>query len=531
LPVKKGFEEVQQTFKSEAVSTLYLPEVNETIIPKKPVKPKEKTEAQMQQEFMKEFDRRLDSMLKLCKEYYDKIKNERINWVPAPPRTDFRYCTACDSGRQQRWEREYEVWRKELLGKDEQFMVLTMQLYRAVNLVVPTEEHAAIGKILDPLYKLILDRCVTRIDLLIKNYGSDPARVHAIAKFGIGIERQWIFTVSDDKSNTDIVNRVLIPGYQALARMIMKAQVEYDYPIALNVQLIMQTERQFQLLTGEEDRVWDFNKVIDFNKFRMNGLISGKVNGKGGYMLAELKGENYFSAVPDKNCKLQWLLMGPNINKMEWTLIAGEARGAGGAITPAGTRDFVTNSKMRLDFCDDINNSDDTVEIFPFHHAQDNELWNVPKVGVQKMPYTNGILMTCFIDVERAKRMAAKYQNPEEVEKLKQQMLDKYKDFEKNNAGGLNGKDASQMSSADLQKLAQAMKSGKQVGEIAQTASMDYLFKVAPRNKDPKILMEKLDGRLLFPQNPGIEYAWFHLTLQQDPTSPYSLAERISSNR
>ncbi|MGB8192200.1 MAG: hypothetical protein WCF67_09790, partial [Chitinophagaceae bacterium] len=263
-------------------------------------------------------------------------------------------------------------------------------------------------------------------------------------------------------------------------------------------------------------------ELINFNQFKMQVKVSAKVSGDGAYQLAEVQGDNWYAAVPDKQCKLQWILMGPDKNKLKVKLMAAEMRGKGASVPYVGTKDWeAPKPKMRIDFC---GNSADTVEAYTFQAENGQELWQLPPQGPTKMSAMNTVLTACFIDVQRTMEKAAFFKTPGNVEKMKQQMQQQYNEFIKNGGADM-AKNASSINPQDMQKMMQmanAMGAGNKIGELVQSSNPgSYLFLPQVYNKQKIILKERLNGKEIFPENTATEYAWFHLSLEQDPDSPY----------
>ncbi|MGB8191173.1 MAG: hypothetical protein WCF67_04595, partial [Chitinophagaceae bacterium] len=123
---------------------------------------------------------------------------------------------------------------------------------------------------------------------------------------------------------------------------------------------------------------------------------------------------------------------------------------------------------------------------------------------------------------------AAYYKTPGNIEKTKQQMEQQYQQFMKN--GGKDfAKNAANMSPQDIQKmmqLANAMNASNKIGELVNTTSIgSYLFLPQVSNKQRLVFKERLNGKELFPENSATVYAWFHLSFEQDPDSPYNVKD------
>lgn len=448
--------------------------------------------------------------------YYEKHKNDVITYVPAPPRNDYSYCTPCDSSVESRFQQEYKVFMKEFLGEDERMMHLTWAIMRDAQLAFSEEESNEINGLVYPVMTWILDRTDKKTRLLVQKYIDDPARVRTISMIGLSIGRmqQLLGLGKDDNFYLDVFLR----GQLALAKLIEKAIKEYDYSIALNIQMMFSVERQFQLTDSDLPRMtlWD---MLNFNQFKMNVDLSAKISGTGYMQLAHVRGDNWFAAMPDENCKLKWVLMGPDKDKLTVKLLAADIRGNGGQAVYVGTKDWEASKPLlRIDFC---SGAKDTAELYAFQAKNSQELWAYPKIGTRHLAMMNVVLTGCFVDLARARQKAATI-NPD---KLKQEMMQQYQEFMKNGGKDMMDKSAAQMNPQDVQKmmqLAKAMDAGKKMTELVHSPTIaSYLLLPTVHNKSKVIFKERLNGKEVFPENRATEYAWLHVTFEQDPDSPY----------
>ncbi len=508
-PVKKAFTNVSSDFASSLSNTISLPELP-TI-----AKPSKGGPSFDEDTYADELDAPMAEVLA----YYEKVKNEKITWVPTPPRMDYSYCASCDSSAEKLYERDFEVFKNELLGQDEYYYTKALSIMHHAQLVMPEQRMNEVNNLMRTVFDFLTERQVAKVRLLVKNHINDPSRVLAIIKIGLPIERQRQLLGSSDT----FLDEFYIAGMHTLAKMLQKAMNEYDYPIALNVDLILSLERYYQLMGITSEKSWQMDEMLNFNRFKMSVKTSAKMSGGGGYILAELEGDNYFSAIPDKQCKLQWILMGPNEHKMQYKLLAAEAS----ELRYVGSKNWASDPpKINVDFCDETKK--DSIEMFLFHESSHKELWQVPNMGVMQLSEVAAVMMGCFINKERIKQIKERFNNPAEVQKLLKSMNNDAAKFMANsNNGTLNGKSPSQMTPQEIQKLAMAMNDAKAVLDKVHEAAFTYLFELHPGNRTPLVLKESIDGKVIFPENANTEYAWMHISLQHDPNSPYKLMNKI----
>jgi hypothetical protein len=519
-PVNKAFTSVYNDL-SGAVSNIYtIPELIPGARPARKAGP-----FYTYEEYFDELDAPIADVLA----YYEKIKNEKINWVPAPPRKDYSYCNSCDSAAGRTYDRDFEIFEEELMGKDDDYFRKVLTIMRHAQLVMSEERMDEVNNLMRPVFDFLINRQVEKVRLLAAKYINDPSRVHAIIKVGLPVERHRQLLGMVEK-NDDFLDSFFSAGLLSLAKMLEKAKNEYDYPIALNVELILTLERHYQLMGTTGEKPWQLDEMLNFNQFKMNVKASAKMSGNGGYLLAELKGDNYFSAIPGKDCRLQWILMGPDHQKAKYDLMAAEVRGPGGELTYVGSKNWASDApRLRLDFCNEA--EEDSIEMFLFHEASHKELWVVPGMGTMQLSEVAAVMMGCFIDEERVRQIKDRFSDPKEVQKLMKGINDKAASFMSNNKGGLNGKSPAQMSAQEIQQLSLAMNDTKAIMDKIHESAFTYLFKLEPNNRNSLLLRESINGKELFPRNAATEYAWLHIRLEQDPKSPYNLMSRMTAIR
>jgi hypothetical protein len=259
---------------------------------------------------------------------------------------------------------------------------------------------------------------------------------------------------------------------------------------------------------------------LSFNHFKMSINVSEKMGADAVYVISQIRGDNYFAAIPDTNCKLKWILLGPDKDKMKFNL---ESVDYVAPVKPhyVGTKDWYSDKPiMNLDFCNDA----DTVEPGQFYPVGLKEKWVYPApLGLQYFPVISSAITTCFLNKERLYEKAAYWNNEEHVAELKAKMLAEHEKFMKNSKN-LLGKDPSKMSSAEMMKMASAMTATDKMHDLIQAPSViNFFVKTKAENKNRIVFKEQLNGRELFPDNPAIIYAYFNIQLEQDPNSPYML--------
>jgi hypothetical protein len=534
-PLKDAFEEIDENFEDALSTTIEIPNtLNGTSNPGSAVRGPLNFQEDASDE---ETEKAIADILA----YMQQHKDDPIGNLPVPPAKDLRYCSRCDKNVDDMYRNACREFEKEFYGEEKDIALEILRLERKTQLeaekipaAAGSEEYAeSVRERLDNVRNFLMVRTLRKANKLIELYKNDPFRCQEVCLVALSLERQREllgdgvsetitypdgFKIQVDKSDKEAINMDAINGMiGTLFKMIEKAMIEYDYSLALNPVLILGVERQRELLgTGESNYSEDIvSKYVKFNRFKLSIHISGKLSGSGFYQTAELKGDNYFGALPDPNdtisCGLKWVLLGPDPAEkvMKFDLVDAKMLGNGGELIYAGTKSWKSNQpKIKINFC---GNGNDTIEVFSFQPYIGKETWIVPKYGSMDMLVMSNVLLGCFMDVNRARQDA----NSVNAEKMKQQMMEAYQKFQKNYSAS-SAPSASQISS--MMNMAKAVSDGSKVSEIAQNNSIgSYLIKPVIQNKNKIVFKERLNGKELFPQNTSTEYAWLDISFEEDP--------------
>lgn len=461
------------------------------------------------------FDEAMQEVL----DFYEKHKNETIFYVPTPPRREFSYCLMNNKAVAANYERDFEQFRKDLVGRDEDIFQLCLKLYHHSEVFLDNEGKLDTDKKLTPVTSMLLKRQYDRAMLLINQFSNDPYRCWSVFRMSLLIDRQLALVGWYDEAQTIyIVWSSMENAIKSWALMFEKAMQDYDYPVALNIYAILGIERIAQL--HDLDYNIPLDKLIKFNRFKLNMHVSSKISVDGGYQLAELNGDNWFSALPDSSGRLVWILIGPLVNKVSMTLVAAEFRGKID-FPYIGTRKWESQyPKMKIDFCDQ---QKDTLDIYMFHADGFKETWVFPQPqGAIDINIVPGILAATFLDVERINNNRNEIKNdPAVMERMKKDMLAKLEQMKKNGAA-MPVANKGSMTTMQLAGMAEFRKLQHEMMQNSkQYDPLKFVFKPQPQKRSPVLLQEKLNGKELFPQNTSTEYAWFHLKLEQDPGCPF----------
>jgi hypothetical protein len=466
----------------------------------------------------------LDKMIEEMHHYMDVHKEDKFTalLLPVPPKFDYTYCYSCDAEKKEVYKKALEKFKKELAEVDEDIVIIK-KAYAASHQAYLTRTGASNETIQNELNDVIVfiwERTFRKMMVLMEKYFNDPERCPALLQVALSVERQFQITGSP----VHFPDGYYLQALKTMSGHIAKAIDENDYTIALNLQFIIGIERQFQLFTGGTMPDDILTKALAFNQFKLNMDISAKISGNGGYQLVQVKGNNWFSAIPDSTCRLKWILVGPYVDKTKMDLLAAEIKGNGGAIIYTGTK--VWNSDIptiKADFCKNDNRID-SITAYPFYPEGHKEIWNIPGKGPTNAALAATVLMGCFVDEARSHADAAKFSNPANVEKIKREMMAQYQAMMKNYKSGKMTMPASAASITELSQMAAGVQNSNIISELIHSANTGrYIFEPPVHNKEKIVLKERLNGKELFPANIATEYAFFHLLLEHDPDGPYPI--------
>lgn len=472
-----------------------------------------------------EEDDPFEEILKKVRAFTENHKDDDLGILPVPPVYNYAYCFPCDSIANDRYDKEKDRFHAAIMGlyTDLQIEVLTMcqQIQRTYGDALYKEENEAIKKQHDEafaFYEFFLQTAAKKAVLLVDKYKNDPYRIPAVLEFVLSTDRLLQLQGSSDESafgNMDYWFPMMNTLYQFFSNKLK----EKDYTVGLNVNAILRFERTNQLLGILKDKGHQlFDDLMKFNQFKINSNITAKLGNDDGHIMGHVRGDNWFYAIPDAaTCRLNWTMANSPIDRLaRYKLLAAEMVGA--PVEYVGTKDWQSQPPViKMDFCyKEGEEVVDSILANTFHPEGFRERWKFPEpVGVIEVEQVSGILMTSFLNVEQVKKEAEAI-NKEKMEKMQKDMQAKYMKMASNNA--------TDMSKMTLKMQADMEKLNREIREmLVKSNPLRYVFTPQVNNKTANIFKERLNGKELFPENGGIEYAWFHLHMDHDPDGPYPL--------
>jgi hypothetical protein len=249
-------------------------------------------------------------------------------------------------------------------------------------------------------------------------------------------------------------------------------------------------------------------EFVNINRFKVSIDVQAGLSKDGATTGVHMMGDNFFRAVPDSNCVLQWTLTEPDVSKMQFDLKTATMHTADVTPVYSGTKKWKSApANLRLDFCKE---EKDTAFLFGFSPVDGKEVWTAQgaPIPAQVIPTT---LLMCFVDVERAQANASDASLQARMEQEIQEKSEKLK------AAIPANKDPSKMTPEELAKFNAAMNEAKDMmGDMQSISPYSFLFKTRLRNHEKTILDTTLNGKELFPQNTAISEAIFHLQIEHD---------------
>lgn len=460
---------------------------------------------------------------KKFRDFMEAHKDDALVNLPVPPRRDFTYCYECDSARKNVFSRDMEWFKAELRRTEEPIMNLAFGGARQAQFLLHGNDLLKTMNECAALIDFVYHRQLKKVNALIEKYIDDPYRVAAVLEVALDLDRFGQLSGFSESVPGDLMER----GILSVLKLVEKALDEKDYSIGLNLNLFLELSRQAQLAAGKVIHPALERKFLRFNQFKLETDIAAKASVEGGYSLAQLQGNNWFFAIPDKKCRLQWVLVGPYANKMNYDLIAAEFRGKE-EFPYAGTKSWQSAAAlMHIDFCRVNPDGADSIIHYPLEAQGGQELWTFPQpVGNTNATLASGLLLTSFLDQEKLQEQAAALKKPEAAAKLQKKMMAEAKkmmaDWKNLNVTTNNG------GYTDVQKMGPWYQIQQQTRELSDliysNSPARYIFEPVVHNKDELIIQTKLNGKVLFPGNAATEYAWFHLLLKHNPTGPFSIS-------
>lgn len=510
--VQQSFTAVREQYSSILSNVVQLPAIPGNTAITKPGVGGAAIETNPEEEF--------EETIRLFRQYYKDHANDNLKLVPVPPDYDYSYCFTCDEEGNNAFEHALELFREELSKGDKEMLEKAFVMGRKAFFAFGEgDKLRRVMREVEMMKNYVLDRLAYRVNALLEKYIDDPAKTYAVLQITLEIDRIR-HLIGEEATDNLIPNDYFDRSFLAVKNKLLRAADERDYAIALNLQAILSLARTMQLTGINSDDFLD--KMLGFNQFKLNSNITGKLGTDGGYIAGHIRGDNWFAAIPDSSCKLRWVQTGPHIHESKYNLLSAEFRGPALDIPYVGTKSWMSDIPLlRIDFC---STDQDSIIAYPFYPEGFQELWQFPQpMGVTNAAELRGVLLGCFMDIEQVRRDAQAMQNPQQIEKMKKEMMAQYETMMKQMKNGKMPA-TGDMSLQTLNQYNNIQEITRKVTDMVhQKDPGKYVFQPTVNNKDKVIIKDKINGKELFPENAATEYAWFHITLEHDPDGPYKL--------
>jgi hypothetical protein len=455
-------------------------------------------------------------------QFYDQVMqfiskvstNPGTSQPPVPPDAGLDYCYPCDDKRQKAFKEQAEAFTK-YLEEERTCMQKAMSVmhyfsFRKVkNLAYDSLSESKMVPHMMQAIRFLLTRIGGKLMKMWTQYKQDAGKLQFLVQEMVDFSRtqqlMGLNAYEGFPTEAEVAQQCVNAGIKQLD----KAKRERDYRILLNVRWIVGLYRTADLMNLDQSTFE--NTIVDFlriNQFEMSVQASATMGNGGTEMSAVMSGKNLFGAAPDSNCVLKWKLLEPDSSKMRYTLEDAKMQIPKANATYTGTTNWKSNpANLQLDFCKE---EKDTALLYGFRPHQGVDSWTVQGRTMSPAQIINSIYMTCFMDVKRIRAAAA---DAGLEARLMQQMQDKYKEFMAAYQG--SGKDFSQMSSKELEQMAEAMNASSDMSDIVQSPTpYSFLCKQRLRNNQKLVFDVTLNGKELIQENTNIKQAIFTVKIE-----------------
>jgi hypothetical protein len=211
------------------------------------------------------------------KQAYDEVMQKMKSYpsldFPPPPQENFGGCYECDGiAKNQyaidryKWDKEFTKYEADLVARS-QSIFKTMELLALNSDPESTQIRAGLAKAIEFAFA----RMKNKVDLLIKNYGSDFTRLPSIIRMALSIERQKQLISGNENTYGETIKKLMsiLDGFDKYVDQQMAAR---NYDVVFNLAFLIGTERQKQLLGGleENNAASLLERIIAFNRFKIS---------------------------------------------------------------------------------------------------------------------------------------------------------------------------------------------------------------------------------------------------------------------
>lgn len=181
--------------------------------------------------------------------------------LPEPPQYDYEYCGECETQKRAVYQKNVDEFIGEMIADEKSLIDRATGISRQSQLALSEKANASIQSRLGTIIDLAMQRMLKKVNYLVYEYIDNAAYCEAVANLALRVDRYMqLLGFEADPNISSAFERANV----TLTGMISKAIDENDYSVARNINLLLSTARQFQLL-GKEMPGNVFEKALAFN--------------------------------------------------------------------------------------------------------------------------------------------------------------------------------------------------------------------------------------------------------------------------
>lgn len=265
----KEYDRVSENYSGVLKNTIQLPQPITEQSTDKPTKADNVSHTPKQNTIKKEIPQTVKNAHDQAMEM---MKNYPSIDFPAPPENDFSLCSTCDTSVANTYQRQSDQWKKEFNGYERNLTDKAISVIQALSVPQLEEVPEAVQMMADmeKVTEFAMNRFRNKVDLLIRKYEKDFARLANVAQMAIAYERQKQLLGASEENSGEAMLKIIsmLDGFEP---HLQKQMEEKNYNVVLNMAFVLGMERQKQLLgASEENPASYYDKVVAFNRFKMS---------------------------------------------------------------------------------------------------------------------------------------------------------------------------------------------------------------------------------------------------------------------
>jgi hypothetical protein len=195
-------------------------------------------------------------------EFLQKNNNELILPLPEPPEYDYNYCGECETDKRILYQKETDEFIKMVIADDKSLLDKAIGISKQSYLLLSENANVAIQNRLAVIIESAVYKMQKKVNHLVYEYIDNAAYCEAVASLALVTDRYMQLLGFDPDPN---ISSAFERSNVTLTAMMSKAIEEKDYSVARNINLLLRTVRQFQLI-GLEMPGNIFEKSLAFNE-------------------------------------------------------------------------------------------------------------------------------------------------------------------------------------------------------------------------------------------------------------------------